>query len=74
MTYMQIATKHMSKSTGPLATDQTDPKAPKNVTNKLPTKKMAKVVKPSSLSKTLPAVSQPVAGTPFAALSGLMKK
>jgi len=65
MSYMQIATKHLSKSTGPLQTDQTDPKAPKKLKD---TKPANKVTKPSQLASTAKS------GTPFGSLSNLLKK
>jgi len=71
MGYMQIATKHMSKQAGALQTDQTDPQAPKTPNVAKPTNTVKKVTKPKA--KVVPAVSQPVPGTPYAALAGLIK-
>lgn len=69
MSYMQIATKHLSKSTGPLQTDQTDPKAPsKKMLNKKVSKVAPKATSPTNLSMT----AKP--GTPFGSLANLLKK
>ena len=69
MSYMQIATKHLSKSTGPLQTDQTDPVLPaKKMLNKKVSKVVPKAKQPTSLSNT----AKP--GTPFGSLANLLKK
>ena len=69
MSYMQIATKHMSKSTGPLQTDQTDKKAPPAAMLK---KKVSKALPPVTKPSTLATTAKP--GTPFGSLSNLLKK